>query len=99
MLAQSIGLPYINGLATVYARRPVNVTVEHRAREHGRSGYGPTQIIPLICAFSSATRRSRCAWSAASACSRSIAGFALGTYFLWRALQPSTQVPQVAWSS
>jgi glycosyltransferase involved in cell wall biosynthesis len=97
MLAQSIGLPYINGLATLYARRPVNVTVEHQAREHGRSGYGPAQIVRLVWRILFGYSAFPLRVVSTVGLLASMTGFALGTYFLWRALSRQAQVP--GWAS
>jgi glycosyltransferase involved in cell wall biosynthesis len=97
MLARPTSLPYVNGLAALYARRPVNVTVEHRARESGRSRYGPLQILRLL-------RRILFGYSAfplrvvsGVGVTASLVSFGLGSYFLWRALSGRTSVP--GWAS
>jgi glycosyltransferase involved in cell wall biosynthesis len=97
MLAQSSGLPYVNGLAAVYSRRPVNVTVEHRPREHGRSGYGPGQIVRLLGRILFGYSAFPLRLVSAIGLLASVASFALGTYVLWRALFHQTQVP--GWAS
>jgi len=48
MLRYRVREPYINGLAVMCAARTANVSVEHRPRAAGRSGYGPIQLITLV---------------------------------------------------
>jgi undecaprenyl-phosphate 4-deoxy-4-formamido-L-arabinose transferase len=97
MLAQSTGVPYVNGVAAISARRPVNVTVSHHARTEGRSGYGPRQVLALL-------RRILFGYSAfplrlvgTIGLAGAALSFALGTYFLVRALLGQTTVP--GWAS
>jgi len=48
ILCHQTQYPYINGLAVLYARRPVNVLVEHHPRRIGRSNYNPLRIAELV---------------------------------------------------
>jgi len=48
MLRYRVREPYINGLVVMCAERPANVTVEHRPRAAGRSGYGLAQLASLV---------------------------------------------------
>lgn len=48
MLAHRTHFPYVNGLAVLYARKPVNVVVEHRERTVGQSNYRLLPILKLL---------------------------------------------------
>jgi glycosyltransferase involved in cell wall biosynthesis len=43
--------PYLTGLALLYSANRANVTVEHRERREGTSGYGPAKIARLVLAI------------------------------------------------
>lgn len=48
ILAHRNPFPYVNGLAVLYARHPINVVVEHRERSVGSSNYGVVKLAELI---------------------------------------------------
>ena len=48
VLAHRTPFPYINGLAAMYARNPINVPVEHRARAAGGSTYTFWKLLELL---------------------------------------------------
>jgi glycosyltransferase involved in cell wall biosynthesis len=97
MLAQSTGLPYVNGLAAVYARRPVNVVVEHRPREQGRSGYGVVQVLRVLGRILFGYSALPLRVVGVVGLLASLASFGFGAYVLWRALANQVQVP--GWAS
>jgi glycosyltransferase involved in cell wall biosynthesis len=97
ILGHHIGWPYVNGLAVLYARRPVNVTVEHSARVDGRSSYGVRRTLALLgrilFGYSAAPLRLVSLTGIAAA----LASFGLGSFFLVKALWVGTSVP--GWAS
>jgi len=48
ILSHRTRFPYINGLALLYARRPADVLVEHRARTVGKSNYRLSTLVSLL---------------------------------------------------
>lgn len=48
MCAYRTNYPYVPGLALMFARRPVNVLVEHHKRESGTSQYSLLKIVQLV---------------------------------------------------
>jgi glycosyltransferase involved in cell wall biosynthesis len=97
ILAHHTHHPYINGLAVLYAKSPINVVVEHRARGSGKSGYDLRKLAGLLAAilfnYSSYPLRVVSAAGLVAA----TGAFVLGGYFLVRGLFGATSVP--GWAS
>ena len=97
ILAHRTHFPYINGLAVLYARNPVNVVVEHRERTIGKSNYKLSKIIELLTRILFNYSAFPLRLLTLSGMIVAVFSFTLATYVFAKALLVGTSVP--GWAS
>jgi glycosyltransferase involved in cell wall biosynthesis len=97
ILAHRTHFPYINGLAVLYARSPVNVSVEHRERSVGASNYRLPAIVELLMRILFNYSAFPLRLLTLTGISAATLAFCLAAYVLVKAVLVGTSVP--GWAS